>query len=92
MSDEGYEGQHLALATETPQEVKIQSQYQSAHQRIVIFSQKLLNIFRILLTLFLTGAGHYGQGHHKLTATFKALGLESPNFTTLYLLVFAKTQ
>ena len=51
MSDEGYEGQHLALATETPQEVKIQSQYQSAHQRIVIFSQKLLNIFRILLTI-----------------------------------------
>ena len=51
MSDEGYEGQHLALAAETPQEVKIQSQYQSAHQRIVIFSQKLLNIFRILLII-----------------------------------------
>ena len=44
------------------------------------------------LTLFQTGAGHYGPGRHKLAAIFKALGLESPNFMTLYLLAFAKTQ
>ena len=38
------------------------------------------------------GGGPMAQATIKLTAIFKAPELESPNFMTLYLLVFAKTQ